>query len=408
MTAAAQGSMAHRLFSSPAVVASCAGILFIGMTQALYGPAMPAIQERFGVSTATAALSLSAHFLGALGGVLVFQRIHEKVGNRTLLRIAFLIAALGTMTFGTSLWWPVALIGAFLTGIGFGGVDYGLSLMFAIGFGDRGVTMLNVLHANYGVGSVLAPMLVGLLSADSYRALFITLSVLCLAVLPFTGGVRQRPTHPSMAEEETGRSSGRFISAALLGFMVLGVLHLAVQASVGGWEPTHLENLGYTPAFAATATSGYWLLMTIGRVFAVPATMRWSTTKVVMAGCVGSGICLLVAPLGAVAPIAYAAAGFFIGPILPTMLAWLNTSPVGTRHATAYVMAPAMVGGVAFPPLVGQFIEWAGPISVPLSAVVLSAFSVFSVWWIHRALRVRKATESVPVIGLKDGAGVAR
>lgn len=44
----------------------------------------------------------------------------------------------------------------------------------------------------------------------------------------------------------------------------------AVEAGVGGWEPTHLETVGYGAGVAATATSVYWLMMTVGRFLVAP------------------------------------------------------------------------------------------------------------------------------------------
>lgn len=39
-----------RAFSTPAVVASCVGFVLIGALQSLYGPALPALRQEFGLS----------------------------------------------------------------------------------------------------------------------------------------------------------------------------------------------------------------------------------------------------------------------------------------------------------------------------------------------------------------------
>lgn len=56
------------VFSRAAVVASCVGFVLIGALQALYGPAIPAFREEFGLSPSAAGLGLSAHFVGGVAG----------------------------------------------------------------------------------------------------------------------------------------------------------------------------------------------------------------------------------------------------------------------------------------------------------------------------------------------------
>ena len=56
----AQSAPTAPVFSTAAVVASCVGFVLIGVLQALYGPAIPAFREEFGLSPSAAGLGLSA------------------------------------------------------------------------------------------------------------------------------------------------------------------------------------------------------------------------------------------------------------------------------------------------------------------------------------------------------------
>ncbi|MFC8514471.1 MFS transporter [Streptomyces sp. NPDC057257] len=375
---------ADRLFSRSAAVASCVGFVLIGMLQALYGPAVPGLRAEFGLSPSGAGLGLSLHFTGGVAGVLAFNAIHSRISNRALLAASYALMALGGAGFALAPNWPLALAAAFLAGLGFGGIDYGLNQLFAAGFGDRSTAMLNVLNAHFGIGAVLGPAVVAWLGPDEYAYAFGACAALA-AVLVVLGssGVRTRPVEDP-PEKATG-SLG--LPRILVGFLVLYILNVGVEAGVGGWEPTHLETVGYTATVAASATSVYWLMMTAGRFLVVPITLKYSPERILTICAAGMTVCLLLARVKGVAPVAYAGVGLFIAPVFPTGLPWLNRALPQARRAGAWVIAASMVGGVAAPPLLGVGIEASGIHAVPWLLTALSAASLAATVWLIRLTR---------------------
>lgn len=93
------------MFSPAAVVASCVGFVLIGALQALYGPAIPAFRDEFGLSPSAAGLGLSAHFVGGVAGVLLFDRLYGRMGNRRILGTSYLLMALGAAGFALAPNW---------------------------------------------------------------------------------------------------------------------------------------------------------------------------------------------------------------------------------------------------------------------------------------------------------------
>lgn len=406
-----------RLFTRPATAASCAGFVLIGMLQALYGPAVPGLRAEFGLSPAGAGLGLSLHFTGGVAGVLAFNAIHSRISNRALLAASYGLMALGAAGFALSPGWPPALAAAFLAGLGFGGIDYGLNQLFAVGFGDRSTAMLNVLNAHFGIGAVLGPVVVAWLGRDAYPYAFGACAVLAALLVvagssgvrtPVTGTEPVTRTRATVAEAVTrtrataAESSPRIpvtdtepvhgtpetyaepvpakgrlgLPRILLGFLALYVLNVAVEAGVGGWEPTHLETVGYGATVAASATSVYWLMMTAGRFLVVPVALRHSPERILTVCAAGMTVCLLLAPAKGLAPVAYAGVGLFIAPVFPTGLPWLNRALPQARRAGAWVIAASMAGGVAAPPLLGVGIETWGIHAVPWLLTALSAASL--------------------------------
>ncbi|MEV5505582.1 MFS transporter [Streptomyces orinoci] len=371
------------LFSRAAVVASCAGFVVIGALQALYGPAIPALRKEFGIVPAVAGLSLSAHFIGALLGVLVFHVLRGRAGNRQLLGGSYALMAAGAVIFALASAWPLALAGAFITGLGFGGIDYGLNQLFSLGFGNRSTAMLNLLNAHFGIGAVAGPALVGWLGARHYPWIFGAMAVISVLLMCTLGGVAKEEPAPEATTHTSGATSR--VLPLVAAFIGVYVFHVAIETGVGGWEPTHLETFGYGASAAATATSAYWLAMTVGRFAAVPVTLRFSAPAITIVCCLGMAGFLLLATIPDAAPYAYIGVGLMIAPIFPTCLPWLNRSVPTLAGAGAYVIAASMIGGVAFPPLLGVAIDVSGVKALPVLLFALAMCCVLLSLWLTRA-----------------------
>ncbi|MEU4730119.1 MFS transporter [Streptomyces sp. NPDC023588] len=367
------------LLTTVAIIASCLAFVVIGALQALYGPVIPALREEYGLSPAVAGLSLSAHFVGALAGVLVYHLLRGRLNNRVLLGGSYVLMAAGAAVFAFSPDWALALAGTFVIGLGFGGIDYGLNQLFAVGFGRRSTAMLNLLNGHFGVGAIAGPALIGWLGADHYPEIFLGIGVISLLILLTLGGVAAREPHPASAEGTS--AGGARVLPIIAVFIGVYVLHVAIETGVGGWEPTHLEAVGYGAATAATATSAYWAAMTIGRFVVAPLSLRWSAPSILTVCCAGMAGFLLLATVPALAPYAYFGVGLMIAPIFPTCLPWLNRAVPGVAAAGAYVIAASMIGGVAFPPLLGGVIDTMDVKTVPLVMFALAVLcGVFSLW----------------------------
>jgi fucose permease len=233
------------------------------------------------------------------------------------------------------------------------------------------------------VGAVAGPALVGWVGASHYPWLFGALAAASVVLIPTLGGVgRTPPPSAAPAPAPGSRARTRWIVAA---FVTIYVLYVAIETGAGGWEPTHLEAVGYSASVAATATSVFWLALTAGRFIAVPVTLRWPGPAIVIGCCLGMAVFLGAATVPAAAPYAYAGLGLACGPIWPTGLPWLARAAPTVAAASAYVMAASMVGGIVFPPLLGRAIEVAGVRSVPLVLGALAVICAVLSLWLRRA-----------------------
>jgi MFS transporter, FHS family, glucose/mannose:H+ symporter len=209
----------------------------------------------------------------------------------------------------------------------------------------------------------------------------------------YTAQLRAEYSVPPEPEEDAGPAEGEppatrgRTGLIVTAFVAIYVLYVAIESGVGGWEPTHLEAVGYSASVAATSTSGFWLALTIGRFAAVPVTLRWPGPAIVTLCCLGMAVFLLLAAIPAAAPWAYAGLGLCCAPIWATGLPWLARAAPKVAAASAYVMAFSMVGGIVFPPLLGRAIEIAGVRSVPLILCTLAVACTALSAWLRRATR---------------------
>ncbi len=246
----------------------------------------------------------------------------------------------------------------------------------------RAATLLNRLHAFFGVGALLGPLA---------AAALLTVASWPVVVLALAGGaaplaVAVRATYPPRANEpaepagattpvdvEHRRGGWALVAAAvrqpavLLAATML-TLYVGLELGVGNWAYGYLvEARDLSDLQAGYAVSGYWLGLTLGRFLISPAAARRGITPV--------GLALL---------------GFFLGPIFPTTMAVLPqlTSARLVPTAVGVVNAGSVVGGAALPWATGLVGEEVGAWTLLPIALVLGLLQLV-VWW-RTAAHVRR------------------
>jgi MFS transporter, FHS family, glucose/mannose:H+ symporter len=352
-----------------------------GGMHALYGPSFPLFRARYGIGTDDVSAVVSAHFLGAFVTIALSGVLLRRFGYRPVLLAgsAFLAAGLALVAVAP-VWW-VVLAGATVAGAGFGLVVVGFNLLTARAFAPRAAPALNVLNATFGLGAVLAPLLVAAL-APRLAVPFLAFAGLSVVVLAAT---LRLPTPP--AERGDGRATP-LVWSQVAGFVLLYFLYVAVEVGVTSWETEHL-----TPAFGAAAaarfTALYWGAITVGRLLATPISARVRPRHLVVGAASAAVVFLALAHLTSAAPIAYVLVGFALAPIFPTGLAWLTaTFPRRAEQITSVAVAAANLGPVATAPLIGIAVTAVGPSVIPTALTTLAAMLAVTVAWLGRKARV--------------------
>ncbi|HSP08756.1 MAG TPA: MFS transporter [Candidatus Dormibacteraeota bacterium] len=372
-TAADPGIEDRVVLSTTSLVAIAATFLLIGMVVSAYGPLLPILAHRFDVSLPIAGGVLSAHFAGALAGVVGSMRAMERLPNRHVVVAALGFVAVGCALVALAAAWPVMLAAVFFLGIGFGALDIGLNQIVAHSEGARRTALLNMLNGAFGLGAVLGPILVALFGEHHFALLYAGGAVLAVGLM---GEGLRIPGRLPVAP----RSTARRPRGLVIVFVIAFAFYVGTEAGVGGWSTSHLRSLGLGAATAAALTSGFWLAMAAGRLLVGLLPSRIAEWAVVVTGSALGVVALLAAVSGPAAPVAYLVTGLVIAPIFPTGVVWLARLLPGDSRATSWLFPGAMVGGAVIPAVIGFVITRVGMGGAPvvLSAVALGTFLAFS------------------------------
>ncbi|MEP6752264.1 MAG: MFS transporter [Candidatus Dormiibacterota bacterium] len=364
-----------------ALAGTAATFLLIGVLAASYGPILEHLVRRFGLSLPEAGSVFSAHFAGALIGVVVSMWGTERVSGRMAIWAALGCLAAGCAGVALAPSWPTFLAAVFVVGLGFGGLDLGLNQLVAHSEGPRRSALLNVLNSAYGFGSVAGPILISRFGQDHMTALYGGAAGLAVVLIPAVAGIQGRLplARRDRKSEVTSAAASRHGGILVVIFLVGFIFYVGVETGVGGWMPSHLESVGLQSLEAAAITSGFWLALAVGRLLGAAIPDRVPPSFVVISGAAVASVALLVALSGHLAPVAYIVTGFAIAPIFPTALAWLAKLRPGDSRATSWMFPATMVGGGVIPPAIGVAIAWFGIQWTPavLSAVAIVTLAAF-------------------------------
>ena len=120
------------------LLAGIATFILMGAGQAIFGPALPADERVFGLTTAEAGWLISAFWVGCVVGVTGMYVFGHTVTPRNGLAML----ALGSALLASQFNWQAALLGAAAFGVGYGGLAVMFNPRVLEAFGPRGPSML--------------------------------------------------------------------------------------------------------------------------------------------------------------------------------------------------------------------------------------------------------------------------
>lgn len=339
----------------------------LGLPDGLLGVGWPSIRANFSVPLDAIGLFLAASVAGYTTASFLSGILLARMGvGRMLATSCFLT---GVALLGYTLvpqWWMMVLLGVF-AGLGAGAIDAGLNTYVAANFGEG---LMQWLHASWGVGITIGPLLMtlGLSVLNTWRfgyravgifqialaACFVlTLGMWRLNGETSGGESEKRLTDYKTPMGETLRQPRAWLSVLLF------FLYVGAEGGLGTWTYTLLtESRGVKETLAGFFAGSYWFTFTIGRIVAGVVAARLGIHRLVLGGIVGAllGAGLLIWNPSEIANVvAVAVIGLSIAPIFPGMMSGTRRR-VSDYHAANTIgmqMAATGVGMAAIPALMG-------------------------------------------------------
>jgi fucose permease len=265
------------------------------------------------------------------------------------------------------------MVGAgLLAGLGAGAIDAGINAFAAARFSPR---LVSWLHAAYGVGAMLGPLLMtavvtsGLGWRWGYAVIGVLLSamaVIFLVTIPLWTIARSERDSPGETLEHAAGLFETLGRPRVWIHITLFFVYTGLEVSAGQWTYSlFTEVRGLAAGTAGVWVAIYWAGLTAGRVVSGALANRLAANALLRIGTLGALVGTLLIwwdPGMGAGLLGLAALGFALAPIYPTLIA---ETPVrlGPSHATSAVgfqVAGAYFGTAAIPGLTGLLATHAG------------------------------------------------
>ncbi|NHZ70075.1 MAG: hypothetical protein GWP18_00360 [Proteobacteria bacterium] len=370
------------------------GFALLGMPGSALGVAWPSMAEELSrglgdLGTLTIVIGASYAIVSFAGGTLT-----KRIPAGTLLVASAMLSVASLGVFAGAHRWQWYVAAAIPLGISGGMLD-------AIGNGfvavNRGTRAMGFLHAAFGFGAMIAPLMISALFALglSWRFGFVALSganVLLAGALVFVAGFIRMPMQGrSGRPERHGRK--RLLGLSVWTFFI----YAGVEGSTGFWAFTLLtEGQGVSSTVAGVALAAHWGALFVSRVLIGIAGDRIASDATITASVLGiaGGLALVWwNPVAWVAIAGLVVAGFASGPVFPLEVL-LTTGRFGeefTPWAVGYQLSAAMASIAVIPALIGLLVNIAGPLAIAPMLVILAIVMVVSVEGL-RIVAQREAT----------------
>ncbi len=367
---------------------SFAAFVVIGANDGATGVLLPSLQADYRVDKATIGLIFLAATGGYLSAAFSSGPLVEKLGIRRFLLLGTLLFILGAGTLSLHVPFLGLLVVLLLLGFGVGILDAGLNSYIAALPNNSGP--LNYLHACYGAGALIGPLVAsGVLAASlGWPVVYGIWAVVGVVLLLGLALRFPRPVAPPAHEH--AEQGGNVLAGALRLWPVwiaaaFLLAYVGAEVTLGSWSYSLLtEQRHVDPLPAGWMVSGYWLGLTLGRIILGKLSARVGPRRLIT-GCIGgvaAGLVLIWVGPGALAAAAgLVLTGFALGPIFPTTIA-VMPELVPARllpSAIGFMASAGSAGAAVFPWGAGVLAEHFG-LSVLLPYVLVFTVLLVILW----------------------------
>lgn len=345
----------------------------VGLSLSVLGPALSELRDRADTDLGGIGVLFVGQACGYIVGSLLAGRLFDRFDGHRVYAASLASLAVGMVLIPSLDTLPTLFATFVMVGVGAGSVDVGANTLLIWQLGAGVGRSMNVLHLCFGIGALMAPLVVHIgLDVAGYLA-----TVLCVVFAALVLST-PAPTPPTAARTEHADTT----RPMLIVLSVFFLLYVGLEAGFAGWVHTYGEEIEFSDLAATWLTTAFWIGFTTGRVLASALGQRVRPKSLLAASCgltvVAAGV--LVAGDGRTAPVWVGAVlmGVATAPQFPAMFTYLERRIRMTGTATAWFVGASGVGGLTFPWLIGQWFDASGSAALPWSMLGLAVLTLMS------------------------------
>jgi fucose permease len=366
------------------LILSYLAFISLGLPDSLLGIAWPFMSEKFQVPLDSLGILLIAFVIGYLATSTTSAKIVSIIPLGVLLATSCAMTGLSLFAFALSGHWLLVIIASFFLGSGGGAIDSSINTFAASKFS---ASVVNWLHAFYGVGATLGPLIMGLIMSqnkqwcDGYMTVG-TIQIVLACLFLLTLKYWNKPSE-TVVENQTQSSFAQVIRQPVVWINIfLFFLYTGLEIAVGQWVFSLFTLSRNISAEQASFWTGiYWGSLTVGRIFSGFVLTKIESKKVLqfaMAGILLGTVLLAINQSYIFGLIGLMLIGLFNAPVFPILIS-LTPERVGTAQAGQAIglqISAAMIGGALISGLAGVLADYIGLEIIPKLFIVIATLLV--------------------------------
>ncbi|KAL2205719.1 putative MFS transporter [Sarocladium strictum] len=379
------------------VFSSCFCFFVTGANDAAYGPLIPYLMRYYSISHTIVSLVFLSPFIGYVASALLNNHLHLKFGQRGIAILCSSAHLTAYTIIACHPPYPVLIFAFILAGFGNGTADAAWNAW--VGNFARSSEVLGFLHACYGVGGVVAPLVASAMIAKvglpwfNYYYFMIGIAVveglmMISAFWKSTGATYRQQYRINELEKETALWDAltRLPTARVAWTCAVFLLgYVGIEVALGGWIVLFMIDVRDGDEFSSGMSAmGFWLGITVGRVVLGFVTARVGiklATSVYIAATTALQLVLWLVPQFYVSAIAVAFQGFFLGPLFPSVVLFASKILPRHQHVVVIGFASAFGGcGAAILPFVTGLLANAKGVQVLQPIILALLVTILAIW----------------------------
>ncbi|KAH6695079.1 major facilitator superfamily domain-containing protein [Plectosphaerella plurivora] len=349
-------------------------LMVTGANDAAYGALLPYLQEYYKLDYLVVSLIFLSPFVGYIIAASMNNFLHLRFGQRGIGIICGAAHIAAYLIISQHPPYPVLVVAYVIAGFGNGIGDAAWNAW--VGNLARANELLGFLHAFYGVGGTISPLIatamITQLGLQWYHFYYVLLAISVVELVACTWSFwannatsyRESISHTDAGTKGALRSSLFTAPYARVTWVCSAFLvcYVGCEVSLGGWLVQFMIRVRDAAPFDAGMTSvGFWLGLTLGRAtlgFVTPRIGVKIAVSAYLTLTMGLQLIFWLVPQFYVSAVAVALQGYFLGPLFPAIVVvatallprHLHVSTIGFIAAfggSGAAVLPFAVGAIA-------------------------------------------------------------